>query len=52
MFNFMNGEDYDKKYWNRFIQITKFGDAYRKENFPEVFPQLYEMIKDDWNKIQ
>lgn len=50
--NFMNGEDYDEKYWNRFIQITKFGDAYRKENFPKVFPQLYEMIKDDWNKIQ
>ncbi len=50
--NFMNGEDYDNKYWKRFIQITKFGDSYRSESFENTFPQLYAMIKDDWNKIQ
>ena len=45
----MNGEDYHRKYWRRFIQITKFSDKYRKESFPETFPQLYELIKEDWD---
>jgi MoaA/NifB/PqqE/SkfB family radical SAM enzyme len=47
--NFMNGEDYHKRYWRRFIQITKFSDQYRSESFPETFPQLYALIKEDWD---
>lgn len=47
--NFMNGEDYKSRYWRRFIQITKFSDKYRKESFPETFPQLYQLIKEDWD---
>ena len=31
------------------IGITKFSDKYRKESFPETFPQLYELIKEDWD---
>ena len=47
---FMNGEQYDKQYFGQFVHTTKFGDTYRKENFVETFPQLYEYIKDKWDE--
>lgn len=48
--NFMNEEDYNESALFTFIQMTKFSDAYRKENFVETFPQLYEYLKDKWDE--
>lgn len=45
---FMNGEQYDRQYFDQFIHTTKFGDTYRKESFADTFPQLYELIKHEW----
>ena len=47
--NFMNSEDYDISEYEKFISSTKFSDNYRNESFPDTFPELHNLIKDDWN---
>lgn len=47
---FMNGEDYDESALFTFIQMTKFSDNLRKEKFTETFPELYELLKENWNE--
>lgn len=49
--NFMNGEQYSDEKWEQFIHTTKFSDEYRGENFAKVFPEFYEIIKDEWQRI-
>ena len=48
--NFMNGEQYSTEKWNQFMHVTKFGDEYRGEDFKTVFPEFYNIIKDEWNR--
>ena len=50
--NFVSNEQYDMDKFKQFIHTTKFGDEYRKENFAETFPILYDFIKEYWNGIQ
>jgi hypothetical protein len=38
--------------WNIFKSQITGGDHYREENFTEVFPELYELIKTDFNYDQ
>ena len=33
------------------LGTTKFSDEYRGENFAKVFPEFYEIIKDEWQRI-
>lgn len=37
--------------WKQFIIWTKRQDLYRQQNFAETFPEFYEIIKSDWEKI-
>ena len=50
--DFIMNEQYDMDKFRQFIHTTKFGDEYRKENFAETFPILYDFIKEYWNGIQ
>ena len=50
--NFVSNEQYDMDKFKQFIHTTKFGDEYRKENFEQTFPKLYNLIKEYWNGIQ
>jgi hypothetical protein len=49
---FMNGEQYEKSEWINFILQTKQIDKFRKEQFENVFPDLYKIIEKDWNGVQ
>ena len=49
---FMNGEQYEKSEWINFILQTKQIDKFRKEQFENVFPELYKIIEKDWNGVQ
>ena len=48
----MNGEQYEKSEWINFILQTKQIDKFRKEQFENVFPDLYKIIEKDWNGVQ
>lgn len=50
--DYINSEQYDIEKFYQFIRTTKFGDSWRKENFAETFPILYEFIEEYWNGIQ
>ena len=50
--DYINSEQYDMEKFYQFIRTTKFGDSWRKENFAETFPILYEFIEEYWNGIQ
>ena len=38
-----------EKKWEIFKSQIVGGDIYREENFVQVFPELYELIKDDFD---
>jgi hypothetical protein len=48
----MNGEHYTVEDWQNFLTITRRIDQHRREQLPETFPELYELIKRDWDGIQ
>ena len=50
--DYINSEQYDIEKFYQFIRTTKFGDSWRKANFAETFPILYEFIEEYWNGIQ
>lgn len=50
--NFMNSEDYGSDKFAYFVKTTKFSDNYRNESFVATFPELYELIKHEWKRIQ
>jgi sulfatase maturation enzyme AslB (radical SAM superfamily) len=49
--NYLDVSPYSPLWWKRFIIWTKRMDLYRNQDFKETFPDMYEIIKDDWNKV-
>ena len=37
--------------WKQFIIWTKRQDIYRQQNFSNIAPEFFKLIKDDWNSI-
>ena len=50
--SFMNGEQYPHNEWINFITQTRTIDKFRKEQFENIFPELFKLIERDWNGIQ
>ena len=44
--NFMYGAECDRELLKTFFHKTRIHDEYRNESFSEIFPELYEMLKD------
>jgi hypothetical protein len=44
--NFMYGAECDRGLLKTFFHKTRIHDEYRNESFSEIFPELYEMLKD------
>ena len=38
--------------WLAFVRETMETDRYRKENFEETFPELFELLKPYWEKAK
>jgi sulfatase maturation enzyme AslB (radical SAM superfamily) len=49
--NYLDVGEYDEHWWKKFIIWTKRMDIYRKQDMTTVFPELYDIIKDDWDKV-
>ena len=43
--NWLN--DDKSEHWNTFLKYTKIHDKYRKENFQQTFPEIYNMLSSD-----
>mgnify|MGYP000942432109 CR=1 FL=1 len=44
--NLLDNTEYHKSDWANFWSEIKMRDAFRKENFEEVFPEYYQLAKD------
>jgi sulfatase maturation enzyme AslB (radical SAM superfamily) len=49
--NYMSVDQYSPIWWKRFIIWTKRMDLYRHQDFTKVFPDMYNIIKQDWDKV-
>lgn len=45
--NFMFSKKCDDEKWQKFLELTKVQDKYRKEDFQQTFPEFYEIIKQN-----
>lgn len=43
--NFINNGMYEEHVWEEFLRKTRVHDAYRRQNFKEVFPEYADVIK-------
>lgn len=48
---FLKVQAHDPLAWRQFIIWTKRQDLYRQQNFTETFPEFYNIIRQDWDKI-
>ena len=42
---------HDPLLWKQFMIWTKRQDQYRKQEFCQIFPELYEAIRDQWDSL-
>ena len=49
--NFLSVSDYSEHWWKKFIIWQKRMDLYRNQDFTQVYPELYKVIKKDWDKV-
>jgi MoaA/NifB/PqqE/SkfB family radical SAM enzyme len=40
-------DDNDSEHWNTFLKYAEIHDKYRKENFQQTFPEIYNMLSSD-----
>lgn len=48
---FLQVQSHNPLAWRQFIIWTKRQDLYRHQNFAKTFPEFYNIIQEDWDKI-
>lgn len=45
-------QPHDLQLWKQFMIWTKRMDLYRAQKFEKTFPELYELIRDEWDHLE
>lgn len=51
LISYMNEPRINASDWDEFVRITRELDQRRGQNFATTFPELYQLIKDDWERV-